>query len=62
MRPDPVMLASGAVSAALGVLVLLDSSGAIAFTPGWTAVALLAGCGLILLAAGIAASGRSRHD
>ena len=43
MRSDLVSLASGAVIAALGALVLLDSSGALDLSLGWIAVALTGG-------------------
>ena len=52
MRPDLVSLASGAVIAALGALVLLDSSGALDVSLGWIAVALTAAIGTILLMSG----------
>ena len=62
LRPDLVSLASGAVIAALGALVLLDSAGAVQLTVGWLAVAITAGIGTILVVSGIAANGRERHD
>jgi hypothetical protein len=62
MRPDPVLLASGAVTAALGVLVLLDSSGALTFSAGWSAAVLSAALGLLLLVSGLAKGGGDRHD
>ena len=43
MKMDLVSLASGAVIAALGALVLLDSSGAVDISLGWIAVALTGG-------------------
>ena len=43
MKVDLVSLASGAVIAALGALVLLDSSGALDLSLGWIAVALTGG-------------------
>ena len=42
VKLDPVSLASGAVIAALGALVLLDASGALDLSLGWMAVALTA--------------------
>ena len=61
MRIDPVSLASGAVIAALGALVLLDSSGVIDLSLGWMAVALTGAIGAILLLSGLV--GRpERHD
>ena len=62
MRPDPISLASGAVIAALGALVLLDSAGAIELTLGWLAVAVTAGVGVIVLLSGLIADGGERHD
>jgi hypothetical protein len=63
MRPDPVSLASGAVIAALGALVLLDTSGAIDVSLGWSAVALTAAVGTILLISGLFDdSGRRPRD
>jgi hypothetical protein len=60
--PDVVSLASGAVIAALGALVLLDSAGAIELTLGWLAVAVTAGVGVIVLLSGLIADGGERHD
>lgn len=62
MRVDLVSLASGAVIAALGALVLLDSSGAFDLSLGWFAVALTAATGAILLVSGLAGGGAERHD
>jgi hypothetical protein len=62
MRFDLVSLAAGAVIAALGALVLLDSSDAIDLSPGWAAVALTAALGVILLLGGIADGDADRHD
>jgi hypothetical protein len=53
LRIDPLSLASGAVIAALGVLVLLDTSGAIDLSLGWVAVALTGAVGVILLLSGL---------
>lgn len=61
VKIDPVSLTSGAVIAALGVLVLLDSSGVLALSLGWIAVALTGAVGAILALSGLTAS-RERHD
>jgi hypothetical protein len=53
MRTDPLSLGSGAAVAALGTLVLLDSSGAIDLSIGWMAVALTGAVGTILLLSGL---------
>jgi hypothetical protein len=62
VRTDLVSIASGAVIAALGALVLLDSAGAIDLSLGWIAVALTAGIGTILLLSGLTGAGPERHD
>jgi hypothetical protein len=62
MRVDVLSLASGAVMAALGALLLLDSSGAIDLSLGWLAVVLTAAVGSILVVAGLADGGATRHD
>ena len=49
VRLDPISLGSGAIVAALGVLVLLDSSGAVDVSLGWIAVVLTGAVGAILL-------------
>lgn len=54
LRADVVSLAAGAVVAALGALVLLDSAGAVDVSLGWMAVALTGGVGVILLVGGLA--------
>jgi len=54
MRTDRVSLASGAVIAALGALVLLDSTGSVNLPLGWTVVVLTAAVGAILLVSGLA--------
>jgi hypothetical protein len=59
---DLVSLASGAVIAALGALVLLDSSSAIDLSLGWIAVALTAAVGAILVLAGLTRDTPKRHD
>ena len=62
MRVDLVSLGSGAVIAALGALVLLDSSGAVGISLGWIAVALTGAIGVILLLSGLARGAAARHD
>jgi hypothetical protein len=62
MRVDVVSLASGAVIAALGVLVLLDSSGTLDVSLGWVAVALTGAVGAILIVSGLARNADARHD
>jgi hypothetical protein len=61
VRLDLVSLASGAVIAALGALVLLDSSGALDLSLGWVAAALTGAVGVILLLSGLVRSAE-RHD
>jgi hypothetical protein len=61
LRFDSVSFASGAVIAALGALVLLDSTDGIDLSLGWGAVALTAAIGVILLVSGLADTAR-RHD
>jgi len=61
MKADLVSLASGVAIAALGALVLLDSSDAIDLSLGWMAVALTAAVGAILVIAGLVGSAE-RHD
>jgi hypothetical protein len=53
VKPDLLSLASGAVIAALGALVLLDSAGTLDISLGWIAVALTASIGTILLVSGL---------
>jgi hypothetical protein len=62
MKVDRVSLASGAVIAALGAFVLLDSSGALDISLGWMAVVLTAALGAILLISGLLDGGPERHD
>ena len=62
MKVDRVSLASGAVIAALGAFVLLDSSGALDISLGWMAVVLTAALGAILLISGLLDGGPGRHD
>ncbi len=59
---DPVSLASGAVIAALGALLLLDASGALDLSLGWIAVALTAATGAILVFSGLDGGDAGRHD
>ena len=61
MKFDPVSLASGAVIAALGALVLLDTSGALNISLGWIAVVLTGAVGVILLLSGLLDGGGDRH-
>ena len=61
VRPDLVSLVSGAVIAALGALVLLDSSDALDISLGWIAVALTGSVGAILLVSGLVDGGKERH-
>jgi hypothetical protein len=61
LRVDILSLASGAVIAVLGALVLLDSTDDIDLSLGWVAVALTASVGLILLVSGMTDTAR-RHD
>ena len=61
MRVDPVSLASGALVALIGSLVLIESAGALDISLGWTAVALTAAVGTILVLAGLV-GGAERHD
>ncbi len=53
MRPDLVSIVSGAVVAALGAFVLLESTGALHVSLGWAAVVLSAAVGTILLLSGL---------
>jgi hypothetical protein len=62
MKLDLVSLASGAVIAALGALVLLDTSGALSISLGWIAVVLTGAVGVILLLSGLLDGGGDRHD
>jgi hypothetical protein len=62
LRVDRVSLSSGVVIAATGVLLLLDSSGAVDLAPGWMAVALTGAVGAILLLGGLLDGGEKRHD
>ena len=62
MKIDLLSLASGAVIAALGVLVLIDSSDAVDVSFGWAAVAVTAAVGVILLLSGLVDRRPNRHD
>ena len=61
VKSDLVSLASGAVIAALGALVLLDSTGVIDISLGWMAVALTGAVGAILALSGLIST-PERHD
>jgi hypothetical protein len=58
---DGLSFVSGAVIAALGALVLLDSTDDIDLSLGWGAVVLTAAVGLILLVSGLSDTAK-RHD
>jgi hypothetical protein len=60
MRVDVVSVASGAVVAALGALVLLDVDAGLDLSLGWMAVILTGAIGLIFVVSGLA--GSERHD
>jgi hypothetical protein len=60
MNVDVVSIASGAVIAALGALVLLDAEGGLDLSLGWIAVILTGAIGLIFVISGLA--GAKRHD
>ena len=60
MKVDVVSLASGAVVAALGALVLLDMKAGVDLTLGWDAVIVAAALGVVFLISGLAGPGR--HD
>ena len=62
VRVDLVSLVSGAVVAALGALVLLDSSDGIEVSAGWGAVLLTAAVGVIVLVSGLVDGGVNSHD
>jgi multisubunit Na+/H+ antiporter MnhG subunit len=62
VKVDVVSFGAGAIVAAVGALVLLESSGAVDLTLGWMAVVLTAAVGTILLLSGLADNGTSRHD
>lgn len=57
MRVDLVSLGSGALIAALGALVLLDSADAVDLPLGWITVALTGAIGAILLLSGLVDGG-----
>jgi hypothetical protein len=58
---DQVSLVSGVVIAALGTLVLLDSTEELELSLGWAAVVLTGAVGVILLVSGLVET-TSRHD
>jgi hypothetical protein len=60
MNVDVVSIASGAVVAALGALVLLDAEGGLELPLGWIAVILTGAIGVIFVISGLA--GVKRHD
>jgi hypothetical protein len=62
VRVDAVSLASGAVIAALGALVLLDAAGALELSLGWMAVVLTGAAGLILLVSGLDRNGNGHSE
>lgn len=62
LKVDPVGLGAGAAMVALGVLIVLDSAGAVAIPPGWMAVALTAAVAAILLLSGLAGDDPGRQD
>jgi hypothetical protein len=62
VRVDRVSIVSGAAVAALGALVLVESSGGVDVSLGWAAVAVTAAVGLVLLVSGLAGGGEDRHD
>lgn len=59
---DPVSLGAGAVLVVIGLLVMLDSTGALSVPLGWMAVLLTAALGVILLLSGLVDGGSRRHD
>jgi hypothetical protein len=61
MSIDLLSLGAGAAIAVVGALVLLDSSGALALSLGWMAVALTGAGGAILILSGLAKPPQ-RHD
>jgi hypothetical protein len=62
IKVDIVLLGSGVVIAALGALLLLDSSGPLDVSPGWMAVLLTGAVGGILLLSGLLDGGPKGHD
>jgi hypothetical protein len=63
MKVDPLSLVTGVVTVAIGLVVLLDSSGALEVSPGWVAVVLTGAAGAVLLVSGLLDAGeRERHD
>ncbi len=62
LKADPVCLGAGAALIAVGVLIVLDSAGALSIPPGWMAVALTAAVGVTLLLSGLVDGGPKRQD
>ena len=62
MTVDRVSLWSGAIVIAVGLLLLLDTAGALDLSPGWFAVVLTAAVGGVLVVSGLANGRTSRHD
>jgi len=62
MKADPVSLVAGLAAVVAGALVLMDSSGAVDVSFGWTMVVLTAAAGLVFLVSGLSGSGGARHD
>jgi hypothetical protein len=62
MTVDRVSLWSGVIVVAIGVLLLLDAAGALDISLGWTAVALTAAVGGVLVVTGLANGRSERHD
>jgi len=58
---DILSLGAGSAIAAVGALVLLDSSGALDLSLGWIAVALTGAVGVILVLSSLARQ-PGRHD
>jgi hypothetical protein len=58
--PNVAALAAGLVLIALGALLVMDADGSIDLGFAYTAPALVAALGAILLASGLAARGRRR--
>jgi hypothetical protein len=62
LNVDAASLASGAAAMAVGLLVLLDSAGAVDLSLGWIAVLLTGAVGAILVLSGLRDGSRDRHD
>lgn len=61
MRVDILSLGAGTAIAAVGALVLLDSTGALDLSLGWVTVALVGAVGAILVLSGLTRQ-PTRHD